>query len=147
MYDEICEIIASGGYRLGDMVLKIDRLWLEGAIDATQRDELKQMARDGASPDVEYGSDSERILALEHALRALESRVAALESASVTDAQGTGESGSETDEWPEWAQPVGAHDAYSIGDRVTYNGRRYECLVDGCVWSPSAYPAAWQEVA
>lgn len=147
MYDQICEIIASGGYRLGDMVLKIDRFWLEGAIDATQRDELKQMARDGADPQSSYGSESERILSLETALRALESRVAALESAFGTDAQGTGESGSEGDQWPEWVQPVGAHDAYSIGDRVTYNGRRYESIIDGNVWSPSVFPAGWQEVA
>ena len=25
------------------------------------------------------------------------------------------------DEYPEWVQPTGAHDAYNIGDKVTYN--------------------------
>lgn len=49
------------------------------------------------------------------------------------------------EEWPEWRQPAGAHDAYSTGDRVTYGGRRYVSKIDGNVWSPEAYPAGWEE--
>lgn len=43
----------------------------------------------------------------------------------------------------EWVQPQGAHDAYNTGDRVTYQGSVYESLIDGNVWSPTAYPAGW----
>lgn len=51
------------------------------------------------------------------------------------------------DEWPEWVQPTGGHDAYNKGDKVTFQGRRYVSTIDGNVWSPAAYPAGWQEQA
>lgn len=44
----------------------------------------------------------------------------------------------------EWTQPTGAHDAYSKGDKVVYNGSIYESVIDGNVWSPDAYPAGWK---
>ena len=46
------------------------------------------------------------------------------------------------DEYPEWVQPTGAHDAYNIGDKVTYNGQRYVCTSDGNVYAPDVY--GWQ---
>lgn len=45
--------------------------------------------------------------------------------------------------YPVWSQPTGAHDAYNKGDIVNYNGILYESLIDGNVYSPTAYPAAW----
>ena len=49
------------------------------------------------------------------------------------------------EEWPEFVQPTGAHDAYNTGDKVTYNSKRYVSLIDANVYSPDAYPAAWEE--
>lgn len=49
------------------------------------------------------------------------------------------------DEWPEFVQPTGAHDAYNKGDKVTFNGKHYISLIDANVYSPTAYPAGWQE--
>lgn len=46
--------------------------------------------------------------------------------------------------YAEWAQPLGAADAYSAGDIVSYNGTLYRSLIDGNVWSPEAYPAGWE---
>lgn len=46
------------------------------------------------------------------------------------------------DEYPEWVQPTGAHDAYNIGDKVTYNGQHYVCASDGNVYAPDVY--GWQ---
>ena len=51
------------------------------------------------------------------------------------------------DEWPEFVQPTGAHDAYNKGDKVTFEGKHYVSLIDGNVYSPTAYPAGWQEQA
>ena len=51
------------------------------------------------------------------------------------------------DEWPEFVQPTGAHDAYNKGDKVTFEGKHYISLIDGNVYSPAAYPAGWQEQA
>ena len=49
------------------------------------------------------------------------------------------------DEWPEFVQPTGAHDAYNKGDKVTFEGKHYISLIDGNVYSPAAYPVGWQE--
>ena len=52
-------------------------------------------------------------------------------------------------EWPEWKQPTGAHDAYHRGDKITFNGKKYECIAPegvAVVWDPVTYPAYWQEV-
>lgn len=52
--------------------------------------------------------------------------------------------GDPTVEYPEWSQPIGAHDAYKIGDKVSYNGKHYVSEVDNNVWSPDVY--GWAEV-
>ena len=43
------------------------------------------------------------------------------------------------DEYPEWVQPTGAHDAYNIGDKVTYKGNHYVCDINGNVYAPDVY--------
>lgn len=48
---------------------------------------------------------------------------------------------------PEWVQPTGAQDAYNIGDKVVFEGHIYESLMDGNVYSPTAYPAGWSLVS
>lgn len=43
------------------------------------------------------------------------------------------------DEYPEWVQPTGAHDAYNTGDKVSYNGKHYICTADANVYAPGVY--------
>ena len=45
-----------------------------------------------------------------------------------------------------WVQPTGAHDAYPLGARVTFNGRVYESKIAANVWSPAVYPAGWTDL-
>lgn len=45
----------------------------------------------------------------------------------------------------EWQQPDNTN-AYKIGDRVIYNGKIYESLIDNNIWSPTDYPAGWKEI-
>ena len=45
-----------------------------------------------------------------------------------------------------WVQPTGAHDAYPLGAKVTFNGRVYESKIPANVWSPTAYPAGWTDL-
>src|SRR5690606_29147707 len=52
----------------------------------------------------------------------------------------------EEEGYPEWIQPTGGHDAYSIGDRVSFNGLNYESVIDGNTWSPTDYPAGWSQI-
>lgn len=48
-------------------------------------------------------------------------------------------------EIPEWEQPS-AGNAYMKGDKVRYNGKVYESLINNNVWKPDEYPAGWKEV-
>lgn len=46
---------------------------------------------------------------------------------------------------PEWVQPDSTN-AYMTGDKVTFEGKIYESLIDNNIWSPVSYPAGWQEI-
>lgn len=46
---------------------------------------------------------------------------------------------------PDWVQPTGAGDAYSIGDKVTFGGSVYTSTINGNSWSPTDYPAGWEK--
>jgi hypothetical protein len=47
---------------------------------------------------------------------------------------------------PTWVQPTGAQDAYNIGNKVTFEGKTYESVINANTWSPTAYPAGWRIV-
>lgn len=47
------------------------------------------------------------------------------------------------EEWPEWSQPVGAHDAYSKGAKVSHKEKHWISTVDSNVWEPGVY--GWEE--
>ena len=49
------------------------------------------------------------------------------------------------EEWPEWRQPQGAHDAYALGAKVSHNEKHWTSDVDNNVWEPGVY--GWTEVA
>lgn len=52
----------------------------------------------------------------------------------------------QAEEYPEFVKPTGSHDAYKIGDKVTYNGKKYVCKQDNCVYSPDELKSAWELV-
>lgn len=138
MYAIIKSVINSGNYELVDMLSKIDTMWVLGRITDEQREELTSLARDKATPEATYAPLQEQVDALAERLDALTARVTAIEAGTPAEPP------AEPDEWPAYVQPTGAHDAYGVGDKITYNGQHYVCQMDGCVWSPDAYPDAWE---
>ena len=48
-----------------------------------------------------------------------------------------------TEEWPEWIQPTGAHDAYNTGDKVSHNEKHWISDMDANVYEPGVY--GWTE--
>lgn len=52
--------------------------------------------------------------------------------------------GDPAEEWPEWSQPVGAHDAYEKDAKVSHNGKHWTSDIDANVWEPGVY--GWTEV-
>ncbi len=53
------------------------------------------------------------------------------------------EAANPAEEWPAWSQPLGAHDAYSKGDKVSHNDQHWTSNVDANVWEPGVY--GWTE--
>lgn len=51
--------------------------------------------------------------------------------------------GDPTVEYPQWSQPIGAHDAYNAGDKVSDENKNWISVVDGNVWKPGFY--GWEE--
>lgn len=140
MHEIILSVINTGSFELSDILHKIDTLWVQGSIDADQRTELITVARQKADPSASYTPLQEQVGKLVDDLAALAARVTALEGG------GEPEPG---DEYPAYAQPTGAHDAYHKGDKVTYNGKKYTCIAPNgvaVVWNPETYPDYWQEV-
>lgn len=50
------------------------------------------------------------------------------------------------EEWPEFKQPTGAHDAYNIGDHVTYQGEHYISNINGNTTVPGSDDRWWTKV-
>ena len=119
------QVIARGDYDLTTMLQNIDRYHIEGKLTDEDRESLYALAREGAQPVYDYAAEIEAIWA------------------AIRESQGQAQ---EPEEWPEFVQPTGAHDAYGVGAQVTYNGQRYRCKLANCVWSPDAYPDAWELV-
>ena len=40
------------------------------------------------------------------------------------------------EEFPQWVQPTGAHDAYNKGDKVSDEGKHWISEMDGNIWKP-----------
>ena len=48
-----------------------------------------------------------------------------------------------TEEWPQWSQPIGAHDVYAVGAKVSHNDLHWVSIVDNNVWEPGSY--GWEQ--
>jgi hypothetical protein len=49
------------------------------------------------------------------------------------------------EEWPEWIQPLGAHDAYPMGAKVFHSDKKWTSDIDNNVYEPGVY--GWTEVS
>lgn len=49
------------------------------------------------------------------------------------------------EEYPEWIQPQGAHDAYAKYDKVTHGDKRWISDMDANIYEPGVY--GWSEVS
>ena len=141
MFETFQTIINGGGYDLADLTERIKTLYAMGELTEEEMTQLLEQAQDNAKPDDSYAPLADRVKAIEEWETTVEERLSKLESGSSTDP------GEPADEWPEYVPPTGAHDAYHVGDKITYNGQHYTCVLDGCVWAPDAYPQGWNEEA
>jgi hypothetical protein len=144
MKELFINVISNGDYSLRDMLKKINERHINNDLTDEEKVELEEMARNNAKAINDYAPIEERLEEAFRRIEALESKVKTLEGTE-TDEPVEGEE-VVVEEYPEYVQPLGAHDAYKIGDKVTFNGKKYVSLIDGNNWTPSVYPAGWEEV-
>lgn len=137
---EIFKNALKGNYELVDMLNKIAEYYIKGNLSKEEKEELEEEARNNANPENSYAPLETKLNEAFERIKSLEDRVSALEGIEPEEPT------EPVEEYPEYVQPTGAHDAYHIGDKITYNDKHYECIFDGCVWNPDEYPAGWKEV-
>ena len=142
MYEIIKNVIESKAYELVDMLKKINTVWIESNITDEQKQELDELARTNAKAENSYAPLQKQLENTNLRIDSLEERIAKLEGQATEEPTEP----EPVDEYSEFKQPSGAHDAYHVGDKITYNGKKYICKLDNCVWTPDAYPQGWQEV-
>ena len=152
MYKVIKSVIESKRYKLEEMLTKLDTFWVHGQLSEGEYNELVSLARVNALPENSYAGLQARMDAMYKEVTELKERIRVLES--VKDESGdepTEETPEEpaVEEYPAYAAPTGAHDAYHAGDKVTYNGVKYICVApegNAVVWNPDVMPSYWQKV-
>ena len=136
MYTIIESVINSKVYELNDILKKIDTIWLQGKISDEEKNSLIAKAQENADGEQSYLPLQEQIDKLFTIIDSISNRVTILEGEKVAIAE----------EYPEFVQPSGKHDAYNKGDKITYNGKKYECVKNNVMWSLDVNPKCWKEV-
>ena len=140
MYNVIKSVINSQRFELSDMLRKIDTLWLQAQINDDQKTELEALAREKADPAMS--------VTVMTRLDDLEKRVKDLENGPKPEpAPADPDEPTATEEYPAFRPKQ----VYVKGDKITFRGKRYVCVLneytDRTTWSPADYPAYWQEQA
>lgn len=156
MKDIILDRIKKGGFNLPKVLERIDQMYIEEKITLEEKQSLENEARVNAEPEGSFASPQAQIDALGKLLKKLENTVKNLENEISKIKKNQATKPEEIPEkiptepevivYPEYVQPLGSHDAYQTGDKISYNGKNYECVIDNCVWNPTTYPAAWKEI-
>ena len=143
MYGVMKMIIGHGEYELLDMISRIDALYVKGRIKMEEMDELKELAREKAKAENSYAPIQEQVNEAFEMIAMLQKQIDEIKGITSSDEEET------TDEWTQWTQPTGAHDAYYEGEKITYtDGKRYTCIAPegvACVWGPDVMPEYWME--
>ena len=138
MYELIKSIILAGGYKLEDIQHKAQKMYVLGAINASQMDELFALASAGVSTEAERPDTLAMFQAMSQRIDGLEERLAALEGKEP-----------EPEEYEEWKPWDGVSNKYQPGAIVSHNGKLWESTFNGQnVWEPGAVgtEALWKEV-
>lgn len=154
MFKIFKNVIENSDFDLRDILKKIEESYIKSDISEEEKTSLESLAREKAKPENSYASLQKQIDELYSELNTLKSTVEANAQGMSALKEAVEELGSTVtepeipvaEEYPEYKQPTGAHNAYKIGDKITFNGKKYICKLDNCVWSPSEYPVAWEEV-
>lgn len=140
MKELFLNVINNGDYELRDILNKIAERHINNDLTDEEKTYLEELARNNANPQNSYAPNEDLIAQLFERVEALEKVVFVETDEPVEDEEIV------VDEYPLYIQPTGSHDAYKVGDKITFNNKKYTCTMDNCVWDPSTYPNAWELV-
>lgn len=153
MYKIIKAVINTRDFELENILEKINAFWVHGKLTDDEHTELLALAREKAIPENSYAGLQERMDAMykelaetRKELEELKSRVKAIETGG--EEEDTTDDPEQIEEYPEYVQPTGAHDAYYTGAKITYRAKKYICVAPegvAVVWNPDVMPGYWQE--
>ena len=154
MFNIFKNVIETSDFDLRDILNKIEESYIKSSLSKEEQEELEEMARKHAKPENSYADVQKQIDDLAQKIEELQVTInanaqgmsAIKEAVEQLGGVVTPPAEQPTEEYPEYKKPTGAHDAYKIGDKITYNGKHYECIFDNCVWNPEEYPQGWKEV-
>lgn len=142
MFEIVKNVILGKNYKLEDMLNKLNILWAEGSISDDERLSLISLSRENAVAENSYKPLQEQLNNLYKAFDNFKEEV----NDRLNTLEGKEDIEEPTEEYPPFVKPEGAHDCYNEGSKMTFNGKKYICLINGCVWSPDEYLQGWQEV-
>lgn len=154
MFEIVKNVILSKNYKLEDMLNKINVLWLESKLSDEEKTSLISLSRENALAENSYKPVQEQ---LDKAFKMIDELKETVEANAIGQSElknaveklgGKVESiqTPAKEKYPEYVKPSGAHDAYNEGDGMTYNGTKYESLINNNVWTPDDYPQGWKKV-
>lgn len=138
MYEIIKETIENTNYKLEEMLDKIYVLYGKDKLSKEEMEKLEEYAKEKANTDNSIDILN-KLKEMDLRMQNCETRLTKLENP----------------EGEEPEEPVEEYPAYVPGrwyyngDKCSENGKNYTCIAPSgqvCVWSPSEYPAYWQEV-
>ena len=152
MFNIFKNVIETSDFDLRDILNKIEESYIKSSLSKEEQEELEEMARKHAKPENSYADVQKQIDDLAQKIEELQVTInanaqgmsAIKEAVEQLGGTITPPAEQPTEEYPEYKQPTGAHDAYKMGDKITYNGKHYECIFDNCVWNPDEYPQGWK---
>ena len=142
MFEIVKNVILSKSYKLEDILNKINVLWLESKLSDEEKTSLISLSRENAVVENSYKPVQEQLDNLYKEFNNFKTEV----NTRLNTLEEKEDIEEPTEEYPPFVKPEGAHDCYNEGNKMTFNGKKYICLINGCVWSPDEYPAGWKEV-
>lgn len=154
MFNIFKNVIEASDFDLRDILNKIEESYIKSSLSKEEKTELEEMARQHAKPENSYATVQTQIDDLAQKIKELQVTInanaqgmsAIKEAVEQLGGVVTTPTVQPEEEYPEYKQPIGRYEKYKKGDKITFEGDKYECIVDECGWSPIEYPQGWKEV-
>lgn len=138
VYDALKDVIENTSFKLEEELDKIYVMYSKNRLSKEEMEELETLAREKANTDNSIDVIN-KLKEIDAKMQDHETRITKLENPE-----------GEPEELTEDTYPAYVSGKwYYNGDTCSENGKNYTCIAPSgqvCVWSPSEYPAYWQEV-